>query len=490
MLRVLTSRDVDLLADGVCRVLERQGFQCDHPAILDAFAQAGASVDADRHVARIPAAVTRRFAEALAAEDKSGWQRQVHVEDRQVIYSGFQPYRSPGRFVPPRPPYMFHNLSTYFHDDETGALRPGNRADFVTLIRLGDVLHPEVGMGHALNLAADAPAPIEPLEAALVLLEHSCHPRGVYVMDMRQVPYLEEVEAIFGIEDPYWHWMANICPTSPLKLDRLAAERYVHMLGTGLYPAKLAAMPVSGVNMPITVGGTVVVIAAEFLALWLVARVLQPRKLPLTGMPILGTLDLACGSVSFTAFDAAIRRFAICDFVRQWTGVRLAPGPGEWTPTKTPGSYCTLEKAHFAMMAAAFTGCHPDIGVGHIDSGLSISPVQLLLDHEYTQALRFLQVPPLRSEDLGLEAIAEVGFGLDHDFLTTDHTIGAMRQSTWMPHCWNRNGWSPQAEAELLARTRARVRELVAQHRPPEVDPAKLAAARAVVQRARQELCR
>jgi trimethylamine:corrinoid methyltransferase-like protein len=490
MLRVLTAREVELLAAGVCRVLATQGFQCDHPIVLDAFAQAGASVDREHHLARIPEAVSRRFAEGLAAEDKSGWQRQLHSEDRQAIYSGFQPYRSAGRFVPPRPPCMFHNLSTYFHDDDTGALRPGCRADFITLIRLGDTLHPEQGMGHALNLADGVPAAVEPLEAALVLLEHSRHPRGVYVMDMRQVPYLEEIEAIFGITDPYWHWLANICPTSPLKLDRLAAERYVHMLRSGLYPAKLAAMPVSGVNLPITTGGTIVVVAAEFLALWLVARVLQPKKIPLTGMPILGTLDLACGSVSFTAFDAAIRRFAVCDFVRQWTGVRLAPGPGEWTPTKTPGTFCTLEKAYFAMMAAAFTGCHPEIGVGHLDSGLTISPVQLLLDHEYTQALRFLQVPPLHEKDLGLDAIAEVGLGLDRDFLTTDHTLGAMRQATWMPQCWNRNGWSAQAEAELLNRTRGRVRELIAQYRQPEVDPDKLAAARAVVERARRQLCR
>ena len=51
-----------------------------------------------------------------------------------------------------------------------------------------------------------------------------------------------EIEEIFGITDPRWHWLANICTTSPLKLDKLAAERYVHMLKTGLYPAKLAAM--------------------------------------------------------------------------------------------------------------------------------------------------------------------------------------------------------------------------------------------------------
>ena len=52
--------------------------------------------------------------------------------------------------------------------------------------------------------------------------------------------------------------------------------------------------------------------------------------------------------------------------------------------------YCTLEKAYFSMAAAAFTDYHPDIGVRHVDAGLSISPVQVLLDHEFTEGLKLL----------------------------------------------------------------------------------------------------
>jgi len=50
------------------------------------------------------------------------------------------------------------------------------------------------------------------------------------VLDVRQIDFLLEIEEILRDHRPRWHWLANICTTSPLKLDKLAAERYVHML--------------------------------------------------------------------------------------------------------------------------------------------------------------------------------------------------------------------------------------------------------------------
>ncbi|MBT3377997.1 MAG: hypothetical protein HN742_38970 [Lentisphaerae bacterium] len=488
MVRVLTDSDVEILVDGVCEVLEKQGFCCENHDILHAFQQAGAQVDLDQQVARFPDPLIREFAESVRAEDKSTWCDQLSPDNREIIYSGYHPYAPNEEFRAPRLPYMFHNLSTYYYDDDTRTRRLGNHDDFINLVKLGDVLHPDDGVGHILNLAGDTPAPIEPLEAALVLLEHANKPRGVYVHDIRQIEYLEEIEEIFEITDPHWHWMANICPSSPLKLDRLAAERYVHMLKTGIHPAKLAAMPVAGVNMPVTSAGSIVIIAAEFMVLWFAARLLQSKKIPLTGMPILGTMDLATADVSFTAFDAAIRRFAICDFIRSWAGVQLAPGPGEWTPTKEPGMYCTLEKAYFAMMAAAFTGVHPEVGVGHIDAGLSISPVQFLLDTEFTDSLKQLEKPSITREDLGLDAILDVGFGLREDHMTTDHTINHMRSAVWMPECWRRTSWSPETEADLLKQTRRKVKELQSQYEKPTGRDDQLAAARRVIDRAKCEL--
>ncbi len=489
MFEILKSNDVEMLSNAVMRVLEEQGFHCANDEMLNAYEQAGAKVDHQEHTAKFPRKIIASFIEQLHKEDKTDWEKQLSPEDRQIIYSGYHPYKPDVKFKACQPTYMFHNLSTLYYDDTTGERRTGNKADFVELIKIGDGIHPDKGMGHALNLS-DMPSEIEPLEAAMTLLEYSQNPRGVYVHDVRQIPYLQEIEAIFGITDPYWHWMANICPNSPLKIDKVVGERFVHMVKSGLYPCKLAAMPVAGVNVPVTVAGMTIIIAAEFIALWFAARLLQSKKIPLVGLPVLGTMDVKTGQVSFSGFDVAMRRFTICEFLRKWADIQLAPGPGEWAPTKSPGLYCTLEKAYFAMMAAAFTGHHPEIGVGHVDGGLAISGMQLLLDHEFTLGLQQLEPKPITESQLCLDGIFDIGFGFNKNFMEDDYTLANFRSNVWMPEVFSRNGWSEQIEKEVCANAMNKLEQISANYVKPLGKEDQLAKARRVVERAQKALCK
>jgi trimethylamine:corrinoid methyltransferase-like protein len=272
-----------------------------------------------------------------------------------------------------------------------------------------------------------------------------------------------------------------------LKLDKLAAERYVYMLKSGRYPAKLAAMPVSGVNMPVTTGGSTVIVAAEFLAMWMAARALAP-DVPLTGMVISATLDMHGGQVAFGAYDALQRRIATAEFLRRWTGIEVSPSVGEWTTAGQTGMFAALEKAYVAMVVAAFTGFHPEIGLGHLESGLTLSPVQLLIEREMTDGVRFLQRPIVDEASLGLEVIEDIGFGFDRNFLQEDHTASFFRQASWLPAVFSRNGWTPEQDRQVKEKALRKVKELVAAYRKPTGREEPLARARAVVERARREL--
>ncbi len=127
MTSILTAADVEVLSDAVCEVLAKQGFYCENRTILQAYEAAGADVDYDAQVARFPKRVIQDFAESLRNEDKDGWQNWLRGEDRELQYSGFHPYTTDATLEVPKLPYMFHNLSTYFYDDETGERRLGNR---------------------------------------------------------------------------------------------------------------------------------------------------------------------------------------------------------------------------------------------------------------------------------------------------------------------------------------------------------------------------
>jgi trimethylamine:corrinoid methyltransferase-like protein len=488
MYRMLRDEDVDVLRRGVLRVLERVGFHVENREILQALKSAGAVVDFEKQCARFPPAMTEAFVAGVRAEDKSVWAAQVAAmgENAKTALSGWVPYAADSELKAPYLPHLFHQLATFYYDDERQEKRKGTREDYIRLIRFGDMLHPEDGSGHSLNLT-EVPAAVEPLEAALCQLEYSHRPRGVYVHDVRQIEYLQEIEAIFGIEDPHWHWLANICPNSPLKLDRVVAERFLYMIKSGLYPAKLAAMPVSGVNMPVTTGGGAVIVAAEFLALWLAARAIAPT-VPLTGLIVSGTMDMRGGQVSFGACDALRGRLASAEFLRAWTGIAVSPSIGEWTPASQTGMFAALEKANVALAVAAFTGHHPEIGLGHLDSGLTISPVQFLIERELTASLRFLEHRPIDEASLGLESIEAIGFGFEHNYMEEEHTVSRLRQESWVPEFFGRNGWTPAEDQVIKERALGKFKELVAAHQTPTGRKDQLAAARAVVARAQREL--
>jgi len=487
MFEILKDRDIDLLTDGVLEVMEKTGIFCDNQEILKAVESAGAEVDFKKKTAKFPRKVIAKFIDEIKKEDKKGWEKEIKGENRKTMLSGWVPYvEYPAKFESPYIPFLFHQLATFYYDDEKKERRKGNRDDFITLIKLGDTLHPEQGSGHSLNLSDVSPE-IEPLEAAVTLIEYSKNPRGVYVEDIRQIDYLKEIEGIAGIRDPHWHWLANVSFATPLKLGKDIAERFVYMIKTGDYPAKVYSMAVSGVNTPVTTAGCIVITAAEFLALWFCARLFNP-KIPLTGFVLTGTMDMKSGGVDYWTFDTLIRRFSVCEFIRKWMGVSVSAGIGEWGPTKVPGFYAALEKAYLAMAIAAFTGFHPEIGMGHIEAGLSISPAQLLLDREIAKGLKFLESPLINEETIGMETILDVGFGIEKNYLQSEHTLKNFRSSLWNAEFFDRNGWSVENEEKMLKKAREKVQQLISEYKKPEVDPDKISNIRQVIEKAKKNL--
>ncbi|MBN1446185.1 MAG: trimethylamine methyltransferase family protein [Candidatus Omnitrophica bacterium] len=488
MFKNLKDADMDLLSEGVLTVLEKLGMTCQNKEILTVLEDRGAYVDYETWNARFPQKMIRQFVEEIKKEDKDTWEKEIQKsEHRQTLLSGYVPYvKEAGEFKAPHVPFMFHPLGTFYLDEETGEKRKGNKKDFIRMTKLGDVLHPEHGVGHSLNLS-DVPSQVEPLEAAMLLLEYAHNPRGVYVEDLRQIDYLREIEDIMGINDPYWHWLANISFAAPLKLGKDISERFLYMLKSGNYPAKIYTMAISGVNMPVTTAGSIVLSAAEVIALWFSARAVNP-KVPLTGMILSGVLNMKTGQVNYWTFDTLIRRLSICEFVRKWTGVAISPGIGEYTPAKHPGFYTTLEKAYLAMTIAAFTGHHPEMGIGHLESGLTLSPVQLLLDREFTAGLRYLEPPVINEETIGLETIMEIGFGIERNYLDTEHTLKNFRSCLWEPKIFDISGWDSESEANNLKKASGEIARLIEEYKKPEVDPEKIEKTRKVIERAKKEL--
>ncbi len=464
---LLKDADVEPLAEGVFEVLEKVGVLCQNREMLEAMEQAGARVDYSRETANFP----RRMSEELL--------EQIRKE------MGPPGERGNPKFGTPSLPGLGTQVAQLFYDYEAKQRRGGNTKDFIELIKLGDVLHPESSVGHSL-LLTDVPAIVEPLEAAMLLAEYAHKPAPAFAWNVRQVDYLIEMGEIYGVPD--WFTWGAICFSHPFRFDKDVADKFVRRVRSGVATG-LTAMPVAGVTTPAPVAGFIVVAAAEIFATWLAARALNP-EVPLSASIWGGSIDMRTGEISYSSFDAMFFSFSLSEFLRKWTGMDIAVGGGEYSDAKYPGYYAAMEKAYKAMIIAAFSGRHPEIGQGMLEEGKTMCPVQLLLEREFTTGIRFLgrtvQVSP---ETLSLDSVLEVGFGLSKSYIDTERTLYHFQEYMWCPELMDRSGWNGvKTDEAVLQKMQSKLNELIASYQKPEVDPDKLAKMRKVVDRALREL--
>jgi len=455
--------DLQPLIEGVYRTLENVGVLCENPALATALEAFGARVDPVRQRVRFPRELVAEFVASLS---------QGRTEP------------APPTFPSPGLPSFGTQIAQIYYDWAAGERRNGNRRDQITAVKLGDVLHGPQGVGHCL-VQTEVPDRMESLESALVLAEYAHRPQAPFAWYEEQVDYLLEMGEILGI--PHWFTYGANCFAHPLRFDRVVADKFVRRIREG-DAATLTAMPVAGMTTPVTLEGFVSVATAEFIAVWIAGRALNPTC-GLGGSIWAATLDMASGEVSYSAFDAMSYGIACHEFIRRWTGMRVSVGGGEYCAAQEPGMAATLEKAHKAMTIAAFTGQHPSIGQGMLECGRTLCPVQLLVEHDFVEGVRHLARPIEPStEAVGAEWIEYVQQGLEHNHLATPHTLAHFR-SLWLPAYIDRKGWNGAAsDRAMLDRAQGRVVELLAEYRQPEGREDQLARLREVVERARPQL--
>ncbi|MEW6355428.1 MAG: trimethylamine methyltransferase family protein [Planctomycetota bacterium] len=458
--------DVPALADAVLDVLKNVGVLCQNAEILDALEKVGAKVDRANQIVKFPKAITQKFVSQLRKE------RGKPKPDAP------QPFPNVGL------PVLGGQIAQFVYDHKAKEKRSGTSKDFIELIKLGDVLQ-DGAVGHCL-LLTDVPPMIEPMEAAMLLAEYARKPGKCFAWNVKQVDYLVEMGKILGIDD--WFSWGACCYAHPLRFDKDVADKFIPR-AFGPSGAGLTAMPVAGVTTPVTTAGFIVVSSAEMLATWIAGRAVNPKAI-LYGSMWGASMDMKTGAVSYCMFDAMRHAFAMADFMRKWTYMTILVGGGEYCDAKVPGYYAALEKAYKAMTIAAFTGRHPAIGQGMLEQGKTLSPVQLLLEREMSLGIQLwakqVEVAP---ETIGMDAICDVGFGLNKSYIEADHTLDHFRSDTWLPPIMDRSGYTGiNQEQAVLDRLQQKVDELIAQYQKPAVDPDKLAKMRKVVERAKKEL--
>ncbi len=253
----------------------------------------------------------------------------------------------------------------------------------------------------------------------------------------------------------------------PLRWTRLALEIFEKTAGHGI-PVSINGEPMAGVSAPVTLAGCAAVGNAEILAGLVVNQTLEPGRPCIHNLGLAHVFDMR----SAIAITGAPENHLLAEIGAGLARFYHLPS-ASWVSTE---SMSCDEQAAAEKAAGFFTHLRAGVslvwGVGQLESELTFSPAQAVIDQELVRAARhFARGIRANTDDLALDVVREVGIA--GDFLGHEHTFTHFRSELYEPDLlWRRRRaeWITMGSPSLARRAEERADELIARPRLPCVD--------------------
>ena len=472
---LLTDDDLQRIEDAALRILAEAGMRFESEQLLDYLEAGGARIDPARYRAFLSEEMVGRTLEAL----------KPPTEEHDVA-------RLVSREMGEEFSLDFGYEAFFLYDWPQKDRRGADESDIIQLIKLGDVI-PEVGTVGLPVLNSKTDQRIEALEAVALLLRYTGKHRGAGIRTPAQVPYMIEIDQLLGYTATNPHFVqTGRCMISPLSFGADACGIFEALIDNG-YDKSLwvATMPIAGGTSPVTAAGTVVVLVAEVIGGWVLAKCINPEAVVEASI-ISGAMDMRRVSASFAAPEALLQDIATAEFFRRRYGIKVGYEPG-YIDAKVPGLQAAYEKTYKQMALGLCLG--PALTVGGLEGCATFSPTQAMLEIDLNQGLwRFFQGIDCSDERLATDEIITACNADLKSFMQTDHTLDNYREALWDPEFLLRGPWTDGATEwtqanSLLDAADEKWRELLKQYEAPEVDEDQLREVEGIIDRARAELC-
>ncbi len=254
---------------------------------------------------------------------------------------------------------------------------------------------------------------------------------------------LKEIKPIVG-NHPWFS--IGFTAHGPLRWTHLALEIFKNTAGAGI-PTTINGEPMAGTSAPITLAGAAAVGNAEILAGLVINQILEP------GRPCIYNLGLAHIFDMRTAIAVTgAPENALLAYLSGMMGKFYDLPSASWVSTESmvPDSQAALEKMFgFYTHLAGEVSCI--WGVGQLESELTFSPAQAVMDNEMISYLRrFQRGVAVDSSTLALPITREVGIG--GSFLESTHTLKNCRTEFYYPRTLcriRRDQWTQEGAKRL-----------------------------------------
>lgn len=437
--QVFSAADAEQVHEATLRILDNPGVRIEHDALCARLLKAGARKGTGAQVIRFPRELV---ADAIARAP-----REILLGDR----------RGQGRAISAAAPAQVWSVPG-MSILRGGRHRPFTARDMADFARLLDQLPRVDGVfGVAMN---DVPPARRDVTGLRIMADNTRKHIRVLCFTPAGAEALCRMKPVLG--DGAW-FSVGFTAHGPLRWTHLALEIFARTAGHGI-PATLNGEPMAGASGPVTLAGSAVVGNAEILSGLVVNQLLEPGRPCIYNLGLAHVFDMRT-AIAVTggpenhllaAVSAAMGRF-----------YNLPSGSWVSSESMCPDAQAALEKG-IGFLTHLQSGVSLIWGVGQVESELTLSPAQAVIDNETLgYAGRYLRGVETTADTLAEEVIRSVGIA--GNYLSEEHTSSHMRTELFEPallYRRRRSDWTAGGSPTLGQAAEARADELIAADRP------------------------
>lgn len=458
LLQVLSEDERGQVHDRTLRILANTGIRVDTAQGRRFFREAGAQVNEDTHIVRIPRELVEQSLSTAPKDFVLGARRP-----------GCDLKMNGGECT-----LLIDGEAMFVLDRKTGERRLATHTDWLETTRLIDALD-EIGLYWSMVELPDEGDNDSITKRInywrLLFRNFSKHIQdGIYSPE--QAPWLLEVlQVIFGDKEAIrkQHPLSFLlCPQSPLIIDGPYTDAYLALLGWDI-PVAIMPMPLMGATAPASLIATTILGNCDVLAMVCLLQAAAPGT-PVIYAPALAIINPRTGRYSAGAIESALTGAASTEMARYYGLPVEASGMG--TDHHVPSIQAGFERAMGGMLPAL---SWPDIlvGPGLLGGSMILSLVQLMIDVEMFGMFKQARRGIVTAEDKWLDDLIEqVGPG--GHFLGQRSTRTAIRNGEWYISNFGVHEpfetWEAAGNPTLNEEANVRIEELLTAHRPLPLD--------------------
>ncbi|HRQ22697.1 MAG TPA: trimethylamine methyltransferase family protein [Anaerolineales bacterium] len=456
-LSLLDDALIGRILDEAYQLMLKPGIKVQNAEARQLLAEAGADVNEETHVVRIPEQIVRKALETVP--------RQFYLYDYDgnptVQYGGDAVHFDPGS----------SGISVLI--PETLEHKTAETEDLLRVIKVTESL-PQYDAQSTAVVCHDVPKDIHDLYRLYLVMMYSKKPIVTGAFTNQTVQAMIDMLAIFagGRENLREHPRAifDACPSPPLIWSNFGAGQLIELARAGV-PAEIVSMPLAGAAAPVTLLGAVTQHAAECLS------GITIHQLAHAGSPIVwggapAIFEMRKGGTPYGAIETAMIDSSYAQ-VGKSLGLPTHTYLGA-TDSKVLDMQAGIE-SNMGFLVGALSGINMISGAGMIDSLLCQSPEKLVIDAEsISMAKRLLEGMKIQSETLATEFFEGVNFK-GGDFLKQKVTMQLFQKEQHLPtKIIDRDsirGWKASGSLDTFDRAKLQVTEILASYTRPVLDP-------------------